>query len=135
MKRKYFLIAFLVVLILGVASILWMWDEPIKKVENETEIALTVDKLCHDFTVDESTADSMYLHRAIQLKGQITELSNNMDGGIMMVFAASNNIDDVECILREETAELKIGSVVTVKGFCSGKTITGIALSDCIIVP
>ena len=134
MKRKYFLISFLVVLILGIASIVWMWNKPMKKVENEAGIALSVDKLCQDFTSNESKANNLYLNKAIQVKGQITELSNNMDGGTMMVFAASNNIDDIECALREKTAELKVGTTVIVKGFCTGKTITGISLTDCIIV-
>ena|ERR1700748_653902 len=134
MKRKHFLFAFLIVLIVAVGSILWMWNKPMKKVEDETGIAISVDKLCQDFTTDEAKADSLYLNKAIQVKGKITELSSNMDGGLMMVFAASNNIDDVECALREKNTTLKVGAAVVVKGFCTGKTITGISLTDCIIV-
>lgn len=122
-------------IITGFIAIGWIWSKPVRKIENEEGILLSIDQLCLDFTNNKTMADSLYLNKAIKLKGEITELSNTLDGATMMIFTASNNMDDVECILREKSSDLKVGNTINVKGFCAGKTTTGISLTDCIVVP
>ena len=134
MKRKQILISLLAIVVLGVAGILWAWNKPMKKVESEQGITLTIDKLCQDFSSNETEANKHYLNKAIEVSGQISEVSNNLDGGTMLVFSASNGIDYVESTLREKAIGLKAGTSVIVKGFCVGKTITGVSLTDCILV-
>lgn len=134
MKRKQILISLLAIVFLGAAAIFWAWNKPMKKVEGEQGITLTIDKLCQDFSSNEPEANKRYLNKAIEVKGQISEVSNNLDGGTMLVFSASNGIDYVESTLREKTTGLQAGSSVIVKGFCVGKTITGVSLTDCILL-
>jgi len=134
MKRKYILTSILVLIVAGAAGIYWMWHKPAKKVESEEGIALTIDKLCQDFNTDETAANKLYLNKAIEVKGRINEVSDNLDGGTMLVFSATNGIDYVESTLREKTSGLQPGTPVVIKGFCAGKTITGVSLTDCIIV-
>lgn len=134
MKRKYILTGLLVLFISGVATVYRMWHNPGKMVESEEGIALSIDKLCQDFSTNEATANKLYLNKAIEVRGQINEISNNLDGGTMLVFSASNGIDYVESTLREKIPGLEPGTSVIIKGFCVGKTITGVSLTDCIIV-
>jgi hypothetical protein len=134
MKRKYILITLLVLILAIVLGLVWAWNKPASKVEDEAGITITVDKLCQDFTTNETNANNIYLNKAIQIKGKIKELSQNMDGGTMVVFSAANNTDDVECTLRDKSTGLKVGEEIIVKGFCTGKTITGISLTQGIVV-
>ncbi|KAA5534844.1 hypothetical protein F0919_09560 [Taibaiella lutea] len=134
MKRKYILISLCVLMITGISIIYWMWHKPEKKVESEEGIVMSVDKLCHDFSTNETMANKLYLNKAIEVKGQINEISDNLDGGTMLVFSASNGIDYIESALREKTTGLQTGTSVTIKGFCVGKTITGVSLTDCILL-
>lgn len=128
------LAALSVLLLIGIGAVYYIWNKPMKKVEDEAGMVLSVDRLCNDFNTNEAAANKRYLNKAIEISGKVNEVADNLDGGTMIVFSASNGIDYVESTLREKITDLQPGTSIAVKGFCAGKTITGVSLTDCVLV-
>lgn len=140
---KKILILFIVGLILGVGTGLYIWKfvvhKPHKSVEDTKGISITAFALAKEYTADEKKADSLYLNKAIEVSGTINETIKNQDGGLMVVLQTEDTSSGIQCtLLKKEGAPvspdaLAKGAKVVIKGFCSGNGITGVSLTDCVI--
>jgi hypothetical protein len=151
--RKRILIVFGVGAVLGLAvgSIVWFAPqstvgkaimsavmtvaEPKKeKAEDVKGIVVNAPALAKEYGADEKASDAKYLNKAIQVTGVISEIDNNNDGGVMLVLGTDDPTMGVQCAMREKNVSGTKGQNVTLIGFCSGNGITGVSLTDCIIV-
>jgi hypothetical protein len=130
---KKILIAVMVVAVIGVCTGIFMWYKPHKKVENATGIIITAAQLSREYTANEKDADVKYLNKAIEVSGPVSEIDTNQDGGLMVILQTASADGGVQCALRDKNVKVAKGENITVKGFCSGNTITGVSLTDCII--
>jgi len=117
----------------------YMWNKPRPKVEDAKGIEITATQLAKEYTADENTANTKYLSKdhdkAIEVSGTVSEMEKNQDGGFMVVLQTEDPMVGVQCAMRDKnTPDLK-GKAVKIKGYCSGNGITGVSLTDCIIVP
>ena len=131
---KYTFFILIIAVLAAAATGIYLWNKPHIKVEDRKGIALTADQLCKDFNENEAAANTLYLNKAIQVSGRISEVATNLDGGSMIVIQTSDASSAVQCSMREKDIPLKKGEMITLKGFCSGNTITGVSLTGCVRV-
>lgn len=134
MKTRYVWIGLIAVVVVVVGIGYRWWHKAPEVVEEVQGVPLSVDELCSLYNTDEQAADRQLLNRAVQLKGRVHQVIQNMEGGLMIVLQASDSLSEVQCAFRDKNIRMKEQELVYVKGFCTGKTITGISLTDCILI-
>lgn len=120
--------------IAGVAVGYYLWNKPHKKVENVTGINIDAVELYRQYEADESRADKNYLNAAIEVAGKVESIEKNQDGGAMIILNAGGPSQSIQCAMRDNNFKCGINDKITVKGFCSGNGITGVSLTDCVLL-
>jgi tRNA_anti-like len=133
MLRKI-LLGLLVILLIGGAYGVYLWNKPHRTVDNKKSIAISAVELAKQFASDEKKADSTYLNKAIQVTGVVTEVDKNQDGGVEVVLQGADATSGVQCAMRDKGLNISAQQTVTIKGFCSGSDILGVSLTGCIMV-
>lgn len=137
MSKKKWIGLFTSGLILGVCTALYIWvyviNKPHEKVEDAKGITITALALAKEYSANEKKSDSLYLNKAIEVSGIISEIDKNQDGGLMIVLKTDDPSAGVQCALRDKGATVAKDQNITIKGFCSGNGITGVSLTDCVI--
>ncbi len=123
----------LLLLAIGVGTAIYLWNKPHEKVEDRKGIETDAVELVAAFNDDESTANELYLNKAIEVSGTVGEIDTNQEGGIMIILDTGDPFAGVQCAMRESGVNVTPKQSVTVKGFCSGFGITGVSLTDCIL--
>ena len=130
---KYIITVLLILLVTASAVGYFMWNKPQRNVENEKGIQVTAVQLVKEFQANEADANKKYLDKAIQVNGTITEVKNNQDGKSTITLASDDAFTGVFCTLKANAANLNAGSVVTIKGICSGM-LSDVRLSEAVVV-
>jgi hypothetical protein len=130
---KRILLVLLAGLIIAVAIGYREWTRTRAKVEDVKGISISAIELGKAYGADEQKANSKYLNKVIEVNGTVNEIDKNQDGGIVVLLTSNDPDIPVQCTMREKNVAVEKGKVVTVKGFCSGSSITGILLTDCIV--
>src|SRR5690606_16275335 len=96
---------------------------------------VSVDVLVKAFEKDEQHANSIYLGKAIQVKGEIEETIKNQNGQTVVRLRYEDPMSGVQGTMKDKELKVEAGQTVTIKGFCNGYIeLTGVLLSDCIVV-
>jgi tRNA_anti-like len=122
----------LFVLLSGAVIAYKIYNKPHRSVENETALAITSEELALAYTKNEAKADKEYLDKPIQVTGLIADIANNQQNKQVIVLQGTD-LSGVQCTLDQNTPELKKGSSVAIKGFCTGY-LTDVILDRCIVV-
>ena len=74
------------------------------------------------YDLDEAAADTKYLDKILEVKGNVKAI-NEVENGGSISLDTGNDMASVTCEFESKDAVngIKIGDEVTVKGFCSGK--------------
>lgn len=130
---KKILIA-VVVIALGVGVfVMIQLNKPHKKVEDAHSVALSATELGKQYGADEKASDAKYLNKAIEVTGTVSEVDKNQDGGYMIVLKTDDPMSGIQCAMREKNITAQKDQQLVIKGFCSGNSITGVSLTDCVI--
>ena len=135
MKNRNILLAVIGAIIAIAITGFVIWNKPHEKVESVKGVVVPADKLVKAYIEDEKAANALYLNKALQVTGVVSEIDQNQDGGQMVVLETGDPIAAVQCTLREKNIKLEKGKTITLKGFCTGNSITGVTLTDCIVLP
>jgi len=130
---KKIAIAVLLLALIGVGTGIYMWNKPHKKAEDTKGIGISAAALVKAYMKSETDANTQYLNKAIEVSGTISEIEINQDGGVMVIIATDDPTAGVQCAMRDKTNVTK-GQQVRIKGFCSGSGITGVSLTDCVVM-
>lgn len=136
MKRKI-LYVFLALVIVGVATGLYMWNKPHKKVEDAKGIEVNAVDLYKAYASDENKANQLYLDKnndkALDVSGDVAEVDKDQDGGVLLLLETGDPMAKVVCRMREKNTSAAKGQKVKLRGFCTGNDITGVRLTDCVM--
>lgn len=135
MNKRIVIIVILFLILAGAGVGVYLWNMPHTKVENVSGLSISVADLSQSFAQDETAANTRFLNKAITVSGHVSEVLHNLDGGLMVVLTADSAANVIECAFREKNIQVSKGADITVKGFCAGKTITGISLTSCVVLP
>ncbi|HET8572447.1 MAG TPA: hypothetical protein VFL76_01130 [Edaphocola sp.] len=135
MMNRRIIIVILFFILAGAGTGIYLWNMPHTKVENVSGLSISVAELSGSFDRDETAANARFLNKAITVSGHVSEVLHNLDGGLMAVLTADSATNAIECAFRDKNIQVRKGTNITVKGFCAGKTITGISLTSCVVLP
>lgn len=102
-------------------------EAKISKTEaNAPAIDITAMQLSKDYIANEVSADQKYKDKVLSVTGTVTDIAKDMTDGIYVVLAGpEDDIVSVQCSFADdhtdETAALKKGQKITIKGLCDGK--------------
>lgn len=124
MKRKKILSAILILGIIGAFVAYKIYNKPHVNVANsKADISLTANKILNDFSSDENDANTKYLEKIIEVKGEIASLKTEKGLGIISL-KTNDDFGSVLCHLSEESTKkmhnFKEGQTISVKGICTG---------------
>jgi DNA/RNA endonuclease YhcR with UshA esterase domain len=122
MKIKKIIIGILILGIIGVFVAYKMYNKPhVMVAETTADIFISANKIVADFSADETTANSKYLEKIIEVKGVISEMK--IEKGIITL-KTNDDFGSVICHLSalatKEMSVLKEGQTIAVKGVCTG---------------
>ena len=100
-----------------------------RNVQTETAITILADSLSSQFQADEKKANSLYLNKAIIVKGTVLSVEKNQQGQVMIMLGNAGSFSNVSVTLAANTTApiITVGQTITIKGVCTG------ALSDVVI--
>jgi hypothetical protein len=132
-KGKSVLIISLILITLGAIITYMVWNKPRRKVENEKGIAVSAAQIVSEYQQNEAEANKKYLDKAIQVTGNISEIKNNQDGKPTIMLTSDDPFAGVFCTLKKASGNIKTGSVVTIKGICSGM-LSDVRLREAVVI-
>ena len=96
-------------------------------------VNITGEILSKEYSENEKVADAMYLNKAIEVSGTVSQIDKNLDGGTMIILQSADSLTGIQCSMREKGISVNKGLTVVIRGICSGSGITGISLTDCVL--
>lgn len=137
MKQKI-IIGALIAVVLGVVGVwFFVFYAPThfkRDVADEKGIQLTAAALVKAYQDNESNANTLYLDKPLEIKGEIGETKVDQVGNTTLTLKSEDAFASVFCTLKKADPSLKTGQTVTVKGICTG-FLSDVVLKDAIIVP
>lgn len=131
MKNKVLLLISLLILV-ALAVGFYLWNKPPETVEDKEGINTTAVSIISAFEQNEQAANKKYLSQVLSVQGTVAEITNDQDNAVVLLLSGTDPLNGVQCTMKEKNITVKIGSSITIKGFCSGYT-TVVLLTDCII--
>ncbi len=103
----------------------------------KADIALSTSELIGAFEADEAKANADYLDKIIAIKGQVKNVEKNDQGHYTVILGDPGSLSSVRCSMdslhQQEVAHLPEGSLVTMKGACTGFNADELLGSDVIL--
>ena len=117
---KITLVIGLVALVTGGIVVFRIFTKPHRDVTNEQAVQLTAQGLFDAFKADENAANAKYLDKAIELSGEVLDLSTNQDGNTVVNFKTNDPFFVINCTFKTNPGTLTAGQTITFKGICTG---------------
>lgn len=114
------MILVLVTVVTGVSVVLYVYLKPHRDVTNEKGLQLSAQSLYDAFKKNETEANAKYLDKAIELSGEVGDVSVNQDGFTVVNFKTNDPLIVINCTFKTKPGELKPGQNITFKGICTG---------------
>ena len=119
-KGKLILIVITAAILGGAGYAVYVWNMPARDVTEEKGIQITAVAIFDSFTLNENKADALYLNKAIQVTGEITEIKKNQDSETVVYLKSNDPVFGVNCTFKEDPGSLNKGATITFKGVCTG---------------
>lgn len=138
MKKQKIFIGLITVVLLAVAAVwFFVFYAPThfkRDVADEKGIQITAAALVKAYQANEPNANTMYLDKPIEIKGEIGETKLDQAGNTTLTLKSDDPFASVFCTLKKADPNLKAGQTITVKGICTG-FLSDVVLKEAIIVP
>jgi hypothetical protein len=114
------LVIFVIGLLAAAGVVYYVYNKPHRDVSKEQGVKLTAQGLYDAFRTDEAAANTLYLDKAIELTGEVADVSTNQDGKRVVNFKTSDPLVVINCTFKDHPGELNPGQSITFKGICTG---------------
>ncbi|HPG11954.1 MAG TPA: hypothetical protein PLU37_10510 [Chitinophagaceae bacterium] len=136
-KRIIFFSAAIILVTVG----LYAFSEYNRKVKDlskvKADMEISAADILAEYEKDEAASNQLYLDKVIAVKGTVKSLEKNDKGHYSVVLGNENSMASVRCsmdsIHQRKAEDLVTGSVVTVKGACTGFNSNDLLGSDLIL--
>ena len=119
-KKKILLWALLAVGLTGAAVGYMIWNKPHKDVKDADALRVAATELYNRFSTDSAKARSLYTDKILEISGEISKLSVNLQNQQIILLKTPVTGAYVNCTMEEKAEGLKEGAPVLIKGICSG---------------
>jgi flagellar basal body-associated protein FliL len=115
------LLIIVVIGILGAAGVVYyVYNRPHRDVAKEKGVQLSAQALYDAFRTNEAEANKLYLDKAVEMTGEVAEVSTNQDGNVVVNFKTNDPLVVINCTFKENPGALQPGQTITFKGICTG---------------
>jgi hypothetical protein len=121
--RKWVKVVLIIValgLIGASAVVYYVYNKPHRDVSKEKGVQLSAQNLYDAFRTNEAEANKLYLDKAIELTGEVANVSTNQDGKVVVDFKTNDPLVVINCTFKEDPGALQPGQTITFKGICTG---------------
>ncbi|MEE9407954.1 MAG: hypothetical protein V3V28_07760 [Polaribacter sp.] len=137
MKTKKIIISIFILGFIGAFVAYKMYNKPHVNVANEkADITLTANKILADFSTDETTANTKYLEKIVQVKGVVSKVEVENEIGIITL-ETNDEFGSVICHLTplasKNITKIKERQELVLKGICTGYLMDVILVKSIII--
>lgn len=136
MKKKIILVALLAAVLGGIGVWYFIFYKPThfkRDVTDEQAINITAIQIVKNFQANEDSANKLYLNKAIAITGEVIDATKNQDGKPTVTLKSDDSFSNIYCTLKDNSREIQGGSIITVKGICTG-FLSDVVIIDAIIV-
>jgi hypothetical protein len=109
-----------------------IWYMPHRDVKDETAVTVTAQGIMDAYNADEKKANTLYLDKAIEVSGEVSDISKTQQGKTVLSLKTADPMGGVRCTMKDK-ADVKPGETVRIKGICSG-FLMDVTLIDCYVV-
>jgi len=134
MKRTVLIVILAVILIGGYVAYR-IYNKPHRDVTKETAVEITADNIYKEYVANEAAANTKYLNKAIEVKGEISDVQTNQDSSLVVYLKTSDPFYGVNCTFKENPGPLQKGQQIKFKGICTGYITGGdVVLNEGVII-
>ena len=119
-RKKITLIMFVLVIVIGFCYAFYVWNKPARNVAKEAGIKITATAIFDSFTNNETGANALFLNKAIEVTGKVTEVKLNQAGETVGDLKSYDPVFGVNCTLKQYPGKMAKGDNIIFKGICTG---------------
>lgn len=120
--KKRILVILMVAVVIAAGYALSVWFKPQRDVSIEKGLEISAVIIFDSFATNEKNAYALYLNKAVQVTGEVSEIKKNQEGETVIYLKTSDPIFGVNCTFKQTPEEVKNGDIITFKGLCTGYT-------------
>jgi hypothetical protein len=132
-----------ILLIIGIVGVITggfiayrIFTKPHRDVTKEQGVSVSAQALYDAFHTNEAAANAKYLDKAIQIQGEVANVSTNQDGKTVIDFKTNDPFVVINCTFKQSPGALHPGETVTFKGICTGYIPdANVVINDGVLVP
>lgn len=102
------------------AVVLYVYLKPHRDVAKEKAVQLTAQALFDAFKANENEANARYLDKAIELNGEVADITKNQEGNTVVNFKTNDPLFVINCTFKTDPGVLQPGQTIKFKGICTG---------------
>ncbi len=125
--------------ILGVAAYAYReyTRKPADLADVQPQATVAADVLVKAYESDEQKANSLYLGKAIDVSGIVSEINSQSDTSINILLGKKDDMHRVSCLMNPNqtvnTKKVKAGDPISLRGICTGYLLD-VELNRCVII-
>lgn len=104
-----------------------------RDVTSETATIITASQIVKDFETNETTANTNFLNKAIELKGVVLKKDRDQAGNTTVTLKSGDPLANIFCTLKPGIRLQKGDSIIIVKGICTG-FLSDVVLNEAVVV-
>ena len=136
-KKKYILVAIIVLITIGLFISLKMYNKPHVNIKTaKSEVIVTAQGLLESYQNDETLSNIHYANKLVEVTGEIHE-NTAENGNSIIALKDANGVASILCHMAPEenlkVLKLKKEGTITIKGICTGYLLD-VILVRCILV-
>ncbi len=118
--KKIILVLVLIGAVTGGIMVYRIFTKPHRDVTTEKAVSISAQAIFDAFKTDETAANKLYLDKAIQLSGEVLDISTNQEGKTVVNFKTNDPLFVINCTFKINPGSLKPGDTINFKGICTG---------------
>jgi hypothetical protein len=118
--KKIVLSLVLIGLVTGGFMVYRIFTKPHRDVSTEKALTISAQAIFDAFKNDEAAANQLYLDKAIQLSGEVLDISTNQEGKTVVNFKTNDPLFVINCTFKTSPGAINAGDTIVFKGICTG---------------
>lgn len=126
----------LILALIGAGVGFFIYNKPHQNMNKaQVDLQLSATQLFNDYDSDETTANTKYLDKVVQVKGTVKEVNTDESGTTSVTLESGSDMFGVVCqmdnLTEHERTAFSEGEQVTFKGICTG-SLMDVVLVRCV---
>ncbi len=98
----------------------YVWNKPHRDVSKEKGIKISAIALFDSFRNNEKNADSLFLNKAVEVTGKVTNVKTNNAGQTVVYLQSHDPLFGINCTFVHAPGSIQKNMEIVFKGICTG---------------